>query len=195
MRDTLADGRPFRVFTVVDDFTRESPVILVDRQLSSERVIAVLEQLAATRGLPPALACDNGAEFTSRAFDAWAYRRGIKLLFIRPGRPVENALIESFNGRLRDECLSASWFLDLGDARAQAAVRPRGPPAAPRDRELHRVAQGSAQHRDALRGARDPLPGPREARHHPPPPQAPPPSPITQALGPVVERRPAASPR
>ena len=119
MRDTLADGRPFRVFTVVDDFTRESPVIAVDAQLSSERVIGVLEQLAGSRGLPPVLVCDNGAEFTSRAFDAWAYRRGIKLLFIRPGKPVENAFVESFNGRLRDECLSASWFLDLNDARAQ----------------------------------------------------------------------------
>lgn len=69
--------------------------------------------------MPSALVCDNGPEFTSRAFDAWAYRRGIKLLFIRPGKPVENAYIESFNGKLRDECLSTSWFLDLADARAQ----------------------------------------------------------------------------
>lgn len=117
VRDTFADGRPFRAFTVVDDFTRECPVIAVDTHLSSERVIAVLEQLAGTRGLPPAIVCDNGPEFTSRSFDAWAYRRGIKLLFIRPGKPVENAFIESFNGRLRDECLSLNWFLDLADAR------------------------------------------------------------------------------
>lgn len=119
VRDTLADGRAFRAFTVVDDFTRECPVIAVDTHLSSERVIAVLEQLAGRRGLPQALVCDNGPEFTSRAFDAWAYRRGIKLLYIRPGKPVENAFIESFNGKFRDECLSASWFLDLADARAQ----------------------------------------------------------------------------
>lgn len=119
VRDTLADGRAFRAFTVVDDFTRESPVIDVDTHLPSERVIAVLEQLAGTRGLPTTLVCDNGPEFTSRAFDAWAYRRGLKLQFIRPGKPVENAFIESFNGRLRDECLSTSWFLDLADARAQ----------------------------------------------------------------------------
>lgn len=119
VRDTLADGRPFRAFTVVDDFTRECPVIAVDTHLSSERVIAVLEQLAGRRGLPAALVCDNGPEFTSRVFDAWAYRRGIKLLYIRPGKPVENAFIESFNGKLRDECLSTSWFLDLADARAQ----------------------------------------------------------------------------
>jgi putative transposase len=119
VRDTLADGRAFRAFTAVDDFSRECPVIAVDAHLSSERVIAVLERLAATRGLPAALVCDNGPEFTSRAFDAWAYRRGVKLLFIRPGKPVENAFAESFNGRLRDECLSANWFVDLADAREQ----------------------------------------------------------------------------
>lgn len=119
VRDTLADGRVFRAFTVVDDFTRECPVLAVDTHLPSERVLAVLEGLAGTRGLPPTLVCGNGPEFTSRAFDAWAYRRGIKLQFIRPGKPVENAFIESFNGRLRDECLSTSWFLDLADARAQ----------------------------------------------------------------------------
>jgi putative transposase len=119
VRDTLADGRPFRAFTLVDDFTRECPVIAVDTHLSSDRVIAVFEQLARHRALPPTLVCDNGPEFTSRLFDAWAYRRGIKLLYIRPGKPVENAFIESFNGKLRDECLSTSWFLDLADARAQ----------------------------------------------------------------------------
>ena len=72
------------------------------------------------RVLPGALVCDNGSEFTSRMFDAWAYRRAIKLLFIRPGKPVENAFIGSFNGKLRDECLSANWFLDLADAQLQS---------------------------------------------------------------------------
>jgi putative transposase len=124
VRDTLADGRAFRSFTVADDFTRrgrvgECPVIKVDEHLTGERVIAVLERLASGRTLPAALVCDNGSEFTGRAFDAWPYRRGIKLLFIRPGKPVENAFIESFNGRLRNECLSASWFLSLAGARAQ----------------------------------------------------------------------------
>ncbi len=119
VRDTFADGRPFRAFTVVDDFTRECPVLVADTHLPSERVIAILEQLAGTRALPRTLVCDNGPEFTSRAFDAWAYRRGIRLQCIRPGKPVENAFIESFNGRLRDECLSTSWFLDLADARTQ----------------------------------------------------------------------------
>jgi putative transposase len=119
IRDTLADGRVFRGFTVVDDFTRECPVIEVDTHLTSARVIGVFERLAMTRGLPAAVVCDNGSEFTSRALDAWAYQRGVQLLFIRPGKPVENAFIESFNGRLRDECLSANWFLTLSDARAQ----------------------------------------------------------------------------
>jgi putative transposase len=124
VRDTLADGRAFHGFTVVDDFTRRSasrerPVIEVDTHLGSERVIAVLERLAGARGLPTTLVCDNGPEFTSRALDAWAYRRGVQLQFIRPGKPVENAYIESFNGRLRDECLAVTWFLDLADARAE----------------------------------------------------------------------------
>ena len=103
VRDTLADGRAFRAFTVVNDFTRESPVIAVDPHLPSERVSAVLERLAGTWGLPQTLVRDSGPACTSRAFDAWAYRRGIKVRFIRPGKPVENAFIESFNGRLRDE--------------------------------------------------------------------------------------------
>lgn len=119
VRDTLADGRPFRAFTLVDDFTRECPVIHVDTHLPSECIMAVLDDLARTRGLPQGIVCDNGPEFTSRAFDTWAYQHGLKLLFIRPGKPVENAFIESFNGRFRDECLSTSWFLDLADARAQ----------------------------------------------------------------------------
>lgn len=83
--------------------------------------MAVLDDLARTRGLPQGIVCDNGPEFTSRAFDAWAYQRRLKLLFIRPGKPVENAFIESFNGRFRDECLSMSWFLGLADARARSS--------------------------------------------------------------------------
>jgi putative transposase len=116
MRDTLADGRVFRLLTVVDDHTRESPVIEVDVSLPGERVVRVLERLRLTRGLPGAIVVDNGPEFTGQALDAWAHLRGVKLLFIRPGKPVENAFIESFNGRLRDECLNQHWFLSLGDA-------------------------------------------------------------------------------
>ena len=119
VRDTFADGGAFRAFTLVDDYTRECPVIEVDRHLPSARVIEVLERLVCERGRPHAIVCDNGPEFTCRMFDAWAYRQRIQVLYIRPGKPIENAFIESFNGRLRDECLAASWFLDLGDARAQ----------------------------------------------------------------------------
>lgn len=117
MRDTLADGRAFRALTLVDHCTRECPVIEVDVSLGADRVVAVLERLAGTRGLPRAIVVDNGPEFQSRALDAWAHRRGVQLQFIRPGKPVENAFIESFNGRLRDECLNQHWFLSVPDAR------------------------------------------------------------------------------
>ena len=117
VQDTLGTGRVFRALTIVDDCTRVCPAIVVDLGLSGERVIATLEQLRAERGLPPTLVCDNGPEFTSQALDQWAYARGITLQFIRPGKPVENAYIESFNGRFRDECLNENWFATLDDAR------------------------------------------------------------------------------
>ena len=117
MRDTLSDGRAFRALTIVDTCTRESPAIEVDVSLGAARVVAVLERLAATRGLPGRIVVDNGPEFQSRALHAWAYHRGVTLQFIRPGKPVDNAFIESFNGRLRDECLNQHWFLSLADAR------------------------------------------------------------------------------
>lgn len=117
VRDTLADGRVFRAFTLVDDCTRECPVIEVDTSLSGERVVRVLDRVAITRGLPTSIVCDNGPEFVSRALDEWAHRRGVALLFIRPGHPVENCYVESFNGKLRDECLNQHWFLSLADAR------------------------------------------------------------------------------
>lgn len=117
VQDTLGTGRVFRALTIVDDCTRYCPAIVVDLGLGGERVIATLEQLRAERGLPATLVCDNGPEFTSQALDQWAYMRGITLQFIRPGKPVENAYIESFNGRLRDECLNENWFATLDDAR------------------------------------------------------------------------------
>ena len=116
MRDQLAGGRVFRVLTVVDHYTRESPAIEVDLSLPGARVAQVLDRLAGHRGLPRSIRVDNGPEFTGRALDEWAHRRGVKLQFIRPGKPVENAFIESFNGRLRQECLEQHWFLDLADA-------------------------------------------------------------------------------
>ena len=117
MRDQLAGGRVFRLLTVVDHFTREAPVIEVDLSLPGARVAQVLDRVGGRRGLPRSIRVDNGPEFTGRALDEWAHRRGVKLEFIRPGKPVENAFIESFNGRIRQECLNQHWFLDLDDAR------------------------------------------------------------------------------
>ena len=115
--DTLADGRPFRTFNVVDDFSRECLALEVDTSLPGLRVVRVLERLVAERSCPKAIVIDNGPEFTGKALDAWAYRRGVQLQFIRPGKPVENAFIESFNGKFRDECLNEHWFTGINDAR------------------------------------------------------------------------------
>lgn len=134
--DALADGRRFRSLTLVDDFTRECPAIEVDRSLPAERVIDVLDRVARARGgYPETMVCDNGPEFRSVALDQWAFTHGITLAFIEPGRPVQNAFIESFNGRFRDECLNEHWFIDLDDARTTIEawrqdynmVRPHGP--------------------------------------------------------------------
>ncbi|MBA2293253.1 MAG: IS3 family transposase [Gemmatimonadales bacterium] len=117
VRDTLLDGRPFRVWTVVDDATRECPWLLVERSLPAVRIVEALEMLRLVRGLPHVLVCDNGPEFVSQAMDHWAETRSVTLDFIRPGRPVENCFIESFNGRLRDECLNIHHFRTLAEAR------------------------------------------------------------------------------
>lgn len=116
MRDTLADGRPFRTLNLVDAFTKEAPAIAVGFSLPAERVIAMLEAVRRTRGLPMRITIDNGPEFQSRALDAWAHQHGVSLQFSRPGKPVDNTFIEAFNGRLRDECLNQSWFVSLPDA-------------------------------------------------------------------------------
>ena len=116
--DSIVTGRRFRALVIVDDYSRECPAIEVDTSLGGIRVVQVLERLAETRGLPQVITVDNGPEFTSRVLDEWAYRHGVKLHFIRPGRPVENAYAESFIGRLRDECLNENWFITLRDARA-----------------------------------------------------------------------------
>ena len=116
VRDTLADGRPFRLWTVVDDATRECPFLLVARSLSAPRVVEALEFLRLVRGVPDAIVCDNGPEFVSLALDQWASRRGVQLAFIQPGRPMQNGFIESFNGKRRDECLGVQHFQTLADA-------------------------------------------------------------------------------
>jgi putative transposase len=117
MVDTLADGRGFRTLNIVDDFTRECLAIEVDRSLPGLRVVRVLDRLAETIGLPDVLVMDNGPEFSGRALDRWAYARGVQLRFIRPGKPIENAFVESFNGKFRDECLNEHWFASLAEAR------------------------------------------------------------------------------
>jgi len=116
VRDALGDGRVFRCFTLVDDCTRECPAIEVDVSLPGERVVRVLDRVAAVRGYPRAIVCDNGPEFVSAALDEWAHARQVVLDFIDPGKPVQNAFIESFNGTFREECLNESWFVSLADA-------------------------------------------------------------------------------
>jgi putative transposase len=117
MSDQLADGRVFRTLNVVDDFTRECLAIEVDTSLSGVRVVRVLEQLCAERGHPLGLVMDNGPELISKVMDAWAYRSGVELRFIQPGKPVQNAYVESFNGKFRDECLNEHWFFSVAEAR------------------------------------------------------------------------------
>lgn len=117
MRDTLASGRPFRILNIVDDCTREALASEGDFSLPGARVVRMLERLAAIRGLPAMIVCDNGPELTGKELDAWAYEHGVQLHFIRPGKPNESAFVESFNGRMRDECLNEHWFVDLRDAR------------------------------------------------------------------------------
>ncbi|MGH8311858.1 MAG: IS3 family transposase, partial [Gammaproteobacteria bacterium] len=116
--DGLADGRRLRCLNIVDDCTREGVAIEVDTSLTGSRVRAVLQRLAETRGLPHAISVDHGPEFESQVLDSWAYASRVSLAFIRPGKPNENAYIESFNGRFRDECLNEHWFLSIAHARA-----------------------------------------------------------------------------
>lgn len=121
--DALFNGKRFRALTVVDAFTRECLAIEVDQGLRAEDVVSVLERLIFQRGTPPRkIRADNGPEFVSRVLDHWAYSHQVTLDFSRPGKPTANAFIESFNGRLRDECLNTHWFLSLDDARAKIAT-------------------------------------------------------------------------
>jgi putative transposase len=117
--DALFDGRRLRALTVVDNYTRESLAIDVGQSLKGEDVVNTLNRIAAHRGLPETIKVDNGSEFISKVMDKWAYERGVELDFSRPGKPTDNAKVESFNGRLRQECLNAHWFLSLDDAKAK----------------------------------------------------------------------------
>lgn len=120
--DALGDGRRFRCFNVIDDFTREARAVEVDFSLPSVRVIRILEAAIVKHGTPRTLVLDNGPEFSSRAFLQWAYSRNIELHFIDPGKPVQNCFVESFNGRMREECLNENWFRSLNEARLTIAA-------------------------------------------------------------------------
>jgi len=117
--DELANGRRVKTLTVVDDCSKEVVQIAVDTSIPALYVARVLDQVAAQRGLPKVIRTDNGPEFAGRTMQAWAARNGVELRFIQPGKPVQNAYIESFNGRLRQECLNATWFMPLDDARGK----------------------------------------------------------------------------
>lgn len=115
--DGLANGRRLRCLTIVDDCTRECLAIEVDTSITGTRVKAVMERLADLRGLPRSITVDHGPEFEGQVLDAWAYAANVQLAFIRPGKPNENAYIESFNGKFRDECLNEHWFISMAHAR------------------------------------------------------------------------------
>jgi putative transposase len=117
VHDRLMDGRAFRALAVIDEWSRESLAIEVDLSLTGERVKRVLERLRSARGLPAIIQTDNGPEFTCRVLDQWAFEHDVKLQFIEPGKPIQNAFIESFNSRLREECLNEHVFVSLEDAR------------------------------------------------------------------------------
>jgi len=117
VHDRLDDSRAFKCLTIVDQFTKESPALEVDFSLPGPRVVRVLEWLRETRGLPEEIVIDNGPEFVSVALDRWAWQNKVKLRFIQPGKPIQNCYIESFNSRLRDECLNQHVFHNLEEAK------------------------------------------------------------------------------
>ena len=120
--DSLANGRRLKCLTVADDFSHECVVIAVDYGISGQYVARLLDQAAVFRGYPKVVRTDNGPEFTSRAFMAWAQSHGIRHILIQPGRPMQNGYIESFNGKFRDECLNEHWFETLPQAREAIMV-------------------------------------------------------------------------
>ena len=117
MQVALSGGRRFRLLCVIDQFTKECILIVADFSISGTRVARELDWLLLTRGKPEAITVDNGPEFAGKVLDRWAYTNQVKLDFIRPGKPVENAYIESFNGKVRHECLNQHWFQDLREAK------------------------------------------------------------------------------
>ncbi len=129
MADQLFDGRPFRILSVLDVDTREGLSTIPRASFRAAQVVEVLDQLARVRGKPKSLRVDNGPEFAGRLLDHWAYLNKVEIDFSRPGTPTDNAFIEAFNARLRSECLNASWFLSLADARERIeGKRPESTP-------------------------------------------------------------------
>jgi len=114
--DRVADGRPIKCLGIVDDATHECVALVPARSMSGHQVARVLDEVALTRGLPKIIRSDNGPEFIGKAMLTWAYERGVQLKQIQPGKPNQNAYIESFNGRFRDECLNEHWFVSLAHA-------------------------------------------------------------------------------
>ena len=119
--DALWTGRRFRALGIVDDCTRESPAILADVSIPGARIVRLLDELALCHGLPEEIVMDNGPELTSKAMFLWSQRTGVRLRFIEPGKPIQNAFAESFNGRFRDECLNTNWFTHVPHARRVVA--------------------------------------------------------------------------
>jgi putative transposase len=122
VHDVVECGRKIRMLSVEDAYTRECLALEVDTSFASRRVTRVLEEIITQRGLPQTIRCDNGPELTSRHFLAWCLERRIEPLYIPPGKPTQNGRLESFHGRLRDECLRVSWFRNLFDARRKIAA-------------------------------------------------------------------------
>ena len=149
------DGRSIRLLTLIDEYTRECLAIRVGRRLGSSEVIEALADGMLWRGVPENIRSDNGPEFVSKVLDQWAYRNGVKLDFSRPGKPTDNAYVESFNGSLRDECLNVNWFLSLDDARGKIEAWRRHynesrPHRALGERTPNEFANGIAASRDSI---------------------------------------------
>ena len=152
VHDQLFDGTKIRALTIVDVLSRVSPAIGVRRSYRGHHVVEPLERGAAEFGYPKTIRVDNGPEFVSKELDLWAYLKGVTLDFSRPGKPTDNAFIESFNGKFRTECLNANWFLSLDEARAKCEawrrdyneVRPHSAIGNRTPIELHRIAASPA---------------------------------------------------
>jgi len=122
VHDQLYDGRKIRILTVIDTFTRYVPALDVRERYTGADVVATLEEVCKVSGYPKSIRVDQGPEFISKDLDMWAYARGVELDFSRPGKPTDNAFIESLNGKFRTECLNAHWFLSLADARRKCEL-------------------------------------------------------------------------